>query len=171
MTELTKDLLKIISETAIKLNRADELKKQEEKHDRRIRNIRLLLKNYRALVLHSERIKDDLDCLDETSIHHLDVYTISLESIESIMKSQKKTVAMIEFVNDKINAYKKSCNKEELKYFKVLEMKYITPEKYSAQEIAERINVDRTTVSRYLSRAVDDLHVIIFGIEALQFER
>ncbi|WP_054859122.1 hypothetical protein [Gracilibacillus sp. JCM 18860] len=164
-------ITEVASQEAIKAFREDESKRQKEKHDRRLRNIRLLLKNYRALVLHAEKLKKEIDDFEETSIHRLDVYTISLESIESIMKSQKKTIAIIEFINDKIEAYKRSCSSGELKYFRVLEMKYISPKKYTNQEIADRENVDRTTVGRYLDKAVNDLLVIIFGgVEALHFE-
>ncbi|MCJ7839965.1 hypothetical protein MUB24_03360 [Lederbergia sp. NSJ-179] len=172
---LTEKQLKIIAEVAsqqaVKAYKADLEKVEEVRHDRRLRNIRLLLKNYRALMIHAEKLKDDIDDFEETSIHQLNVYTVSLESIESIMKSQKKTIAMTQFIKDKVEAYKNSCSKEELKYYQVLEMKYISSKKYTHQEIADRMHVDRTTVSRYLTRAVEDLLVIVFGVEALHFEK
>lgn len=173
--QLSEKQLKIISETvaqeAIKAYREDECKRREEKHDRRLRNIRLLLKNYRALVLHCQKREDDLLKFEETSILDLDLDEINLESIESIKQSKKKSIAMVHFIKGKIEAYRHNCNQNELKYFRVLEKKYITPKKYTVQEIAKTENIDRATVHRYLNKAMTDLPVIFFGIDAIKFEK
>ncbi|WP_330948882.1 hypothetical protein [Virgibacillus sp. MG-45] len=171
---LTEKQIKIITETAsreaIKAYKEDESKRNKAKHDMRLRNIKLLLKHYRALVLHCEKLEDDLLKFEDTSIQALDIDEINLESIESIKKSKTKSLAMVYFVRGKMEAYKRSCNSDELKYFRVLEMKYITPRKYSIQDIAERESIDKTTVHRYLKRAIEELPVIFFGVEAIKFE-
>lgn len=172
--KLTEKQLKLITQTAsqeaIKAFKEDQVKRQKEKHDTRLRNIKLLLNNYRALVLHCEKLKDDLVKFEDTSIQDLDLEEISLESIESIKQSKTKSLAMVYFVRGKMEAYKRSCSQDELKYFRVLEMKYITPRKYTIQEIAERENIDKVTVYRYLNKAIEDLPVIFFGVEAIRFE-
>lgn len=172
---ITEKQLKLITETAsqeaIRAYREYTEQQQQEKHDRRLRNIKLLLKNYRALVMHCERLEVDLKEIEETSIQDLDIETINLESIESIKQSKTKTIAMVYFIKGKMDAYKRSCSDDELKYFRVLDMKYITPRKYTSYEIAEKENIDRTTVGRYLNRAIEDLPVIFFGVDAIQFEK
>ncbi|NBJ71033.1 MULTISPECIES: hypothetical protein [Clostridia] len=172
---ITEKQLKLITETAsreaIKAYKEDENKRNQEKHDRRLRNIKLLLKHYRALVLHCEKLEDDLVKFENTSIQDLDIDEINLESIESIKQSKTKSIAMVYFVRGKMEAYKRSCSEDELKYFRVLEMKYITPKKYTIREIAERECIDKVTVYRYLNKAIEDLPVIFFGIEAIQFEK
>lgn len=172
---ITEKQLKLITETAsreaIRAYKEDENKRNQEKHDRRLRNIKLLLKHYRALVLHCEKLEDDLIKFENTSIQDLDIDDINLDSIESIKQSKTKSIAMMYFVRGKMEAYKRSCSKDELKYFRVLEMKYITPKKYTTREIAEREHIEERTVRRYLEKAISDLPVIFFGIDAIKFER
>lgn len=171
---ITEKQLKLITEIAsreaIKIHKKDEEEREQEKHDRRLHNIKLLLKNYRALVLHCEKLKDDLIEFEDTSIQDLDLDIINLESIESIKKSKTKTIAMVYYIQGKIEAYRKSCSKSELKYYRVLEKRYITAEKYTISRIAEIEGIDERTVHRYLKKAIDDLPVIFFGISAIRFE-
>ncbi|WP_217588759.1 hypothetical protein [Lentibacillus saliphilus] len=171
---LTEKQIKIITETAsreaIRAYKDDENKRNKIKHDMRLRNIKLLLKHYRALVLHCEKLEDDLLKFEDTSIQDLDIVEINFESIESIKKSKTKSLAMVYFVRGKMEAYKRSCSIDELGYFRVLEMKYLTSKKYTIQEIADKERIDRATVYRYLEKAVEQLPVIFFGIEAIKFE-
>lgn len=172
---ITEKQLKLITETAsreaIRAYKEDESKRNQEKHDRRLRNIKLLLKHYRALVLHCEKLEDDLIKFENTSIQELDIDEINVESIESIKQSKTKSIAMVYFVREKMEAYKRSCSEDELKYFRVLEMKYLTKRKYTMREIAERECIDRATVYRYLDKAIEGLPVIFFGVAAIPFER
>lgn len=165
-----KIITEIVSQQTIKAYKEDQAKQQEEKHDTRLRNIKLLLKNYRALVLHCEKLEDDFVKFENTSIQDLDLEEISLESIESIKQSKAKSLAMVYFVRGKMEAYKRSCSEDELKYFRVLEKKYLTSHKYTIQEIAEREGIDRATVYRYLDKAIEELPVIFFGVTAIKFE-
>ncbi|AUJ23131.1 hypothetical protein [Virgibacillus dokdonensis] len=171
---ITEKQLKLITETAsreaIRAYKEDESKRSQEKHDRRLRNIKLLLKHYRALVLHCEKLEDDLIKFENTSIQELDIDEINVESIESIKQSKTKSIAMVYFVRGKMEAYKRSCSEDELKYFRVLEMKYLTKRKYTTLDIATEMNIDVRTVHRYIERAIKDLPVIFFGVEAIKFE-
>lgn len=166
-----KFITEIASREAIKAYKEDQEKRQVEKHDRRLRNIKLLLNNYRALVLHCRKMKDDLEELEETSIQELDIEDINLESIESIKKSKTKSMSMVYFIQAKIEAYKKTCSTDELKYFRVLEKRYITEKKYTLQEIADSEGIDRATVHRRLNKAMEDLPVIFFGVDAINFDK
>lgn len=166
-----KFITEIASKEAIKAFKADLEKQEEIKHDRRLHNIKLLLKNYRSLVLHCENKKIELAELEETSIQDLDIDTINLESIEAIKQSKIKSIAMVYFIQSKMEAYKRSCREDELKYYRVLERKYVTPKKYTISDIAEMENIDERTVHRYLKRAIEDLPVIFFGVSAIKFEK
>jgi response regulator of citrate/malate metabolism len=78
---------------------------------------------------------------------------------------------MVYFIKGKMEAYRRNCGLDELKYFRVLEMKYITPKKYSTQDIAEEENIGGRTAHRYLNKAIEDLPVIFFGVDAIKFEK
>ncbi|WP_218668305.1 hypothetical protein [Sediminibacillus massiliensis] len=173
--QLSEKQLKVITETVskevIRAYKEDENKRQQEKHDRRLHNIKLLLKHYRALVLHCQKREDDLEKFEGTSIQDLDIDEINLETIESIKQSKKKSIAMVYFIKGKMEAYRRNCSEDEMKYFRVLEMKYITPRKYTNREIAEVEHIEERTVRRYLERAIADLPVIFFGIDAIKFKK
>ncbi|MCT1904100.1 hypothetical protein [Oceanobacillus sojae] len=172
---LTEKQLKLITEVAsreaINAFKADLEQLEASKHDRRLHNIKLLLKHYRSLVLHCEDTKQELEDLQETSIQDLDIEQINLESIESIKQSKKKSMAMVYFIQGKIEAYRRSCSDEELKYFRVLEKKYITTRKYTNWEIAQLEQIEERTVRRYLNKAIEQLPVIFFGVTAIKFEK
>lgn len=171
---LTEKQLKLITEVAsqqaIKAYKEDEKKRQEEHHDRRLHNIKLLLRNYRSLVLHCDQLKEELKEIENTSIQDLDIDTINLESIQSIKQSKTKSIAMVHFIQSKMEAYRKTCSHQELKYYRVLEMKYITPKKHTTKEIAQIEYIEERTVRRYLEKAISDLPVIFFGVDAIKFE-
>lgn len=172
---ITEKQLKLITEIAsreaIKAYEAGLEKQEKAKHDRRLHNIKLLLKNYRSLVLHCEKTKEELREFEDTSIQDLDIETINLETIEAIKRSKTKSIAMVYFIKSKMEAYRRSCSDEELKYFRVLHYRYISPIKLTISDIAYRENIDERTVHRYLKRAIEDLPVIFFGVTAIKFER
>lgn len=167
--EQLKLITEVVSEQAIKTYKEAEKKREVTKRDYRLHNIKLLLKNYRALVLHCEELKDELEEFNETSIQELDIETISLESIESIKRSKRKSISMVYFIQGKMEAYKRSCNENELKYYHVLEKRYLSSTKYTIAQIAELENIDERTVHRYLKKAIEDLPVIFFGVSAISF--
>lgn len=75
--EQLKLITEVVSEQAIKTYKEDMEKREITKQDYRLHNIKLLLKNYRALVLHCEELMDELEEFNETSIQELDIETIS----------------------------------------------------------------------------------------------
>ncbi|GEN86941.1 hypothetical protein [Oceanobacillus sojae] len=167
--EQLKLITEVVSEQAIKTYKEDMEKREITKQDYRLHNIKLLLKNYRALVLHCEELMDELEEFNETSIQELDIETISLESIESIKRSKRKSISMVYFIQGKMEAYRRSCNENELKYYQVLEKRYLSKQKYTISQIAELENIDERTVHRYLKKAIEDLPVIFFGVSAISF--
>lgn len=168
--KLSEKHLEVITNTILQYLEREERKKEKEKYDARLHNIKLLLKNYRGLVLHCEDLKNELDIIDNMSIQDLDISTINLESIQSIKKSKEKSFAMVVFIRSKMAAYKKSCTEDELKYFRVLEKKYLTEFKWSIRQIAESENIDISTIYRYLDKVIADLPVVFFGVDAIQFK-
>ncbi|MDR7237136.1 hypothetical protein [Neobacillus drentensis] len=168
--KLSEQQLEVISRTVIEYLEQEKKKKETEKHDHRLHNIKLLLQNYRGLVIHCEKWKEELIEIESTSIQDLDISTISIESIESIKKSKEKSLAMVLFIRSKIQAYKNSCTDEEMKCFRVLEKKFLDSKRYTIKEIAKTENIDRSTVHRYIDRAIEDLPVLFFGIEAINFK-
>ncbi|MDQ0254916.1 gamma-glutamylcyclotransferase (GGCT)/AIG2-like uncharacterized protein YtfP [Evansella vedderi] len=168
--KLSEKQLQIITETVAKVLAEQKQKEEEDKKDKRYLNTVLLLKNYRGLVVHCENVKGELWEIDNKSIQDLDLEEITLESIESIKKSRKKTVAMVMFIQSKVEAYKSMCTEDELIRYRVLEKKYISPLKMSNRQIAESENIEKTAFYKYLKQATEDIQVLFFGVDAISFK-
>lgn len=103
---ITEKQLKLITETAsqeaIKAYREQESKQQKDKHDRRLRNIKLLLRNYRMFILHCRDVKQDLIELEKPKdiIAELEA---DEHAIEAIKRSKERTLIMVNFINEMLD--------------------------------------------------------------------
>lgn len=160
------------------IDHIEEEKKAHRKgrHDKRLRNTRLLLKNYRAFKGHAtgaidnaKRIKesaiDILDGLDENSFDD-DLY------IESISRSQQRTIIIVNHIEEMINYYRISCEEsgrpEEMRRYRVIMGTYIDPERKSAEQIAGEEHIERRTVYKDINAAIKPLSALIFGVDSLR---
>lgn len=168
--KLSDKQLGIISEVVAKVVAEQTEKEKELKRDHRYQNTVLLLKNYRGLIAHCENIKGELVELDNKSIQDLDLEEINLETIESIKKSRTKTIAMVMFIQSKVKAYKALCTENEMVKYRILEKKYINPTRLTNKAIYESENIERTTFYKYLRQATEEVQVLFFGIDAIQFK-
>mgnify|MGYP000993588191 CR=1 FL=1 len=156
----------------------NEEKKQQRKsrYDRRLRNTRLLLKNYRAFKIHAqgavfnakqakENAVDILDGLDEFT------FDDSLY-IESIKRSQQRTIIILRHIDEMLNYYRIACEEsgkeEDMRCYRIIMATYINEEKKSAEEIAEMENVERRTVYKNINMAIKPLSALIFGVDSIK---
>lgn len=162
-------------------DRMEEERKRERKgrYDRRLHNTRLLLKSYRALKHHAlgavstgsqangirENAVDILDSLDDERIDDT-LY------IESIKRSQQRTAIIIEHIDEMLRYWKIDCEQsgkdEALRRYRVVYDTYIGPEQISADELAERENIERRTVYKDIKAAMRPLSALIFGIDGIK---
>lgn len=162
-------------------DRMEEERKREHKgrYDRRLHNTRLLLKSYRALKHHAlgavstgsqangirENAVDILDSLDDERIDDT-LY------IESIKRSQQRTAIIIEHIDEMLRYWKIDCEQsgkdEALRRYRVVYDTYIGPEQISADELAERENIERRTVYKDIKAAMRPLSALIFGIDGIR---
>lgn len=162
-------------------DRMEEERKRERKgrYDRRLHNTRLLLKSYRALKHHAlgavstgsqangirENAVDILDSLDDERIDDT-LY------IESVKRSQQRTAIIIEHIDEMLRYWKIDCEQsgkdEALRRYRVVYDTYIGPEQISADELAERENIERRTVYKDIKAAMRPLSALIFGIDGIK---
>lgn len=156
----------------------EEEKKAQRKgrYDRRLRNTRLLLKNYRAFKGHAqdavfnakqakESAIDILDGLDDFDFDD-DLY------IESIKRSQQRTMIILNHIDEMIHYYRISCEEskkpEDLRRYRVIMATYINEEKKSAEEIADEEHIEKRTIYKDINAAIKPLSALIFGIDSLK---
>ena len=125
----------------------------QEEFDQRFHDVRLLMRNYRMLKAHYAHISPE-----------------TLE-VSAICSMRRKTVLMMSHVDKMLAAYRAICGKsdkpEEKSRWDILYLRYISDERMTINDISDRLNIDRRTYFRYAQRAMEDLAVLLFGIEAI----
>lgn len=125
----------------------------EEEFDTRYHDVNLLMKNYRKLKAHYAHVAPE-----------------TLE-VNSICSMRRKTGLMMSHVDKMLKTYQVLCleseNPEEARRWNALYLRYIGTERLRVEVIAERLNIDKRTFYRDIGKAMEDMAVLLFGIEAI----
>ena len=167
---------KISAETAVqealKFLEKERQKEQKNKRDRRLRNIKLLLKNYRSFATHCQDIKLELNELDRKL--ELDILDTDEFAISSIKRSKELTLTMVKYINKTIEVYKIICEKsddpESVRRYQVIYDMYISEPKKTAKEIASGHSVHTRTIYKDIDKACETLVVLMFGVDGVNWK-
>lgn len=172
---VTEKQLKLITEIASQeaIKAHIEIAKREEKtrRDRRLKNIKLLLRNYRSFKKHCEDIKLEIDELND----RLTFVTVDSEEfkLESIMRSKERTLIMVRYVDRMLLVYKTLCensdNPEDIRQYKIIHHLYISDGKLPVKDVARREKVAERTVYRDVDKACKTLASLMFGLDGVRF--
>jgi transposase len=147
--EQIEEIAKIAAEVA--LNKRESI--IESEFDSRYHDVKLLMANYRKL---------------KTHYSHISPETLEVSSIGTIYRT---TGLMMSHVDKMLATYETLCNtaryEDEQRRWKALFFRYLSDEKRSADEIADKLNVDKRTFYRDIGRAMEEMAVLLFGIEAI----
>ena len=155
---------------AIEAIEAEKQLSNKIKYDNRIRNTKLLLKNYRNFKRHINTAiytEEQLDTEETSEILDklgIDVYEYDKTIVESILKSKKRTEIIIEHIDTILAAYSlraNSRNDVELKRRSdVIEKLYIKGEKMN--QIADEVHASISTIKRDKNRAINEIAILMF---------
>ncbi|WP_294124674.1 hypothetical protein [uncultured Clostridium sp.] len=161
----TEELIKIAAKEAIK----EFNKEQEEKNKKRVfHNTKLLLRHYNSLKIHVEEAVDRLNQLETDLIEINDLDKDELY-ILSIRRSKSKTLIMIAHIDMALQQLKNmQINKGSLEKYNALKKYYIDEKSY--EEIAEELKCGVITPRRWIKEMIEELSVILFGIDSKKFE-
>ena len=149
---------------------------QKGRHDRRLRNTRLLLKNYRTLKQHAQGAVFNAKKAKENAVDILE----GLDSfqfddnlyIESIKRSQQRTIIILRHIDEMMKYYRIACEEsgreDEMRCYRIIMATYIDDEKKPAEEIAEIENIERRTVYKNINTAMKPLSALIFGVDSIK---
>lgn len=125
----------------------------DEEYDARYHDVNLLMKNYRKLKAHYSHVSPE-----------------TLE-VSAICSMRRKTGLMMSHVDKMLAAYEAMCrdaiNPDETRRWEALYLRYIDSTRMSVDDIAEKLNIDKRTFYRDINRAMGDMAVLLFGIEAI----
>jgi len=153
-------------------------KARKSRYDRRLHNTRLLLKNYRSFKKHAEGAIYNAKQVKESAIDILDGLDDAMlgngNYVEGIKKSQQRTIIILHHIEEMLRFYKISAEQsgkaEETRRYRTIMAMYIDDEKLTAQEIAEKENVEARTVYKDITAAIKPISALIFGIDSLKTE-
>lgn len=176
-------IVKLAAEAAVNaaMSYIDQQRRKEVKsrHDKRLRNTKLLLKHYNLFKDHCKNsisnMKNIPESTEENPIDILD----SLESfdrgvyVESIKRSVTRTYIILNHIDEMMNLYKAYCTSsgktEELRRFRIIQMAYF--DKVSPADICEKENIDQSTYYRDIREACSKLSALLFGIDGISSMR
>lgn len=144
-------------EEVVRIAAAEILVRREEiikdEYDARYQDVKLLMKNYRRLKTYYDKVSPE-----------------TLE-VDSIFTMRRKTGLMMSHVDCMLSAYQAMCQEaltpDEARRWDALYARYISDERKSVDDIAAQLGIDKRTFYRDISLAMEDLAVLLFGIEAL----
>ncbi|WP_244943841.1 hypothetical protein [Siminovitchia fortis] len=164
-------IAKAAANAAIEAYENHKNQQEKKKHDRRLRNIKLLLRNYRSFKKHCEDVRLEINILDEKlELEYLDSNEFKIESIK---RSKEKTLAMVRYIDKVLTVYKVMCEQsgdpEEIRRYQTIHQFYISDGKMTADEIAAWHTVAKRTVYRDIEKACKALAVLMFGVDGVKF--
>ncbi len=166
------------AKAALETLEKEKRKAQKSRYDSRLRNTRLLLRNYRMFKEHVDNAVFEAEQLDENAIDILDLmwdYSGSSDFyVESIKKSVARTAIIVKHITEMLALYEAFCFRsprpEDSRRYRVIEATYIDEAPMTVKQIADRESIDDRTVYRDIDAAVEKLSAIIFGIDGLKRE-
>ena len=183
---LTQGQLKDIYEKAAAIGANEALKtfKQEQKKeysrraDRRLRNTKLLLRNYHMLKEHAENSVFGRTQMEESALDILESMMSMYDNeviIESIKRSATRTAVIVSHIETMFGLYAAYCDKSpnrdiEMRRYEVLWDMYMAEDTLSAKEVAEKQHVSKDTVYTDIRMATEKLTALIFGVDGLNVQ-
>ena len=162
--KLIKQIVDIATETTAKILAAQKEVENRTLIDRRLRNTKLLLKNFRHLKAHANSIRVELDELDELLI--LDSEDLDEIEVESIKKSKRKTLIMLAFISHMLELYRTINEKRHM----IVACLYIADEKTSVEELANYYKCTTRAIYKELRIAVSEISALFFGVDSILFQ-
>lgn len=155
----------------------------KEKYDRRVRDTRLLLSNYRRFKKHINQTTYTEEQLDTATVSEILDKLYILEDdekdditvVQAILKSKKRTEIILNHMNTILVGYEENAfNSKDIELKRrvtVINKLYINGVKgKSFEKIAEELNTSISTVKRDKNRAIKEISVLLFGIDGIRFD-
>ena len=161
---------------ALKIFEQERNKEYSDRVDRRLRNTKLLLRNYHVLKEHAENSVFGRTQMEESAIDILESMMSMYNNeiiIESIKRSATRTAIIVSHIEVMLGLYHSYCEHTssyeiDLRRYEVVWDMYIADQTLSAKEIAEKQNISIRNVYEDIKVATERLSALIFGVDGLK---
>ncbi len=173
--EIWKESAAIGAKEALKAFRQEQEKEYGRKADRRLRNTKLLLRNYHMLKEHAENSVFGRTQIGESAIDILESMMSLYDDeviIESIKRSATRTAVIVSHIETMFGLYHAYCDKSsnreiEIRRYESLWDMYMAQNSLSVKEIADKQRVSKDTIYADLKAALERVSALIFGVDGL----
>lgn len=149
---------------------------RESCHDRRLRNTKLLLSNYRMFKAHAENAVYTVDEASEDAYDIIDLMSDRFSNgnmfVESIKQSVARTVTIVHHINAMLGLYEVYCgstgNPEDARRWDIISGLYIEDPPKTVKQLAYEHSVTERTVYRDIDDACEKIAALIFGIDGIR---
>ncbi len=160
---------------ALKAFERERKKEYSSRSDRRLRNTKLLLRNYRMLKEHAQNSVFGRTQMEESALDILESMMTMYDNeviIESIKRSATRTAVIVSHVETMFGLYEAYCDKSQnrdidMRRYEVLWDMYMAVDTLNAKEIAEKQQVSVRNVYKDIKIATETLSALIFGVDGL----
>jgi hypothetical protein len=162
-------------QTGMEYIRKEKENRRLNRLDRRLRNTKMLLREYKKLCIHSRDAVDKNQCKEIVIdiLDELDSFEYSDDLyIESIKRSKERTAIIVEHIKKMMQIYKymstKSRKPEELRRYNIILKMYMKSPEATVEELSAEYHIDTRSIYRDIEKAVETLASLIFGIDGLK---
>lgn len=157
---------KAANKAAIEAIKEFKAKDREDKRKNILHNTRLLLRKYNELI---DNVQNSIDNISQLEYEILDTFNLDESElyITSIKKSKTKTLIMIAHIDKAMDILRKNqIRKGTIEKYEVLEKFYLMGIKY--EDIVEQCECGVNTPRRWMNEMIDELSILLFGIDGLK---
>lgn len=163
---------------ALKTFNQEQKKEQGKRANKRLRNTRLLLRNYHVLKEHAEKSVFGRTQMEESALDILESMMSMYDNeviVESIKRSATRTAIIVSHIEAMFGLYAVYCDKAtnryiEMRRYEVLWDMYMAEDTLSVKEVAEKWHVSLDTVYTDRKMGIEKLSALIFGVDGLHVQ-
>ena len=175
LDDIYKRAAEIGAKEAVKVYEQEKKKEQGKRADRRLRNTKLLLRNYHMLKEHAENSVFGRTQMEESAFDILESMMSLYDNefiIESIKRSATRTAIIVSHIETMFRLYDAYCDKSpnseiDRRRYDVVWDKYMSDPALTVKEIAVKQNMSKENVYSDLRVAEERLTALIFGVDGL----
>lgn len=176
LNEIYEKAAAIGAKEALKTFEQERKKEYSGRADRRLRNTKLLLRNYHMLKEHAENSVFGRTQMEESALDILESMMSMYDNeviIESIKRSATRTAVIVSHIETMFELYyaycEKSLNREiDMRRYAVVWDMYMDDDELSVKEIAKKQNISVRNVYSDLKIAIEKITALIFGVDGLK---
>lgn len=175
LRDIYENAASIGAKEALRTYEQERKKEQGKRADRRLKNTRLLLRNYHMLKEHAENSVFGRTQMEESALDILESMMSMYDNeviIESIKRSATRTAIIVAHIDTMFRLYAAYCENSQNRQidrrrYEVVWDMYMADRTLTVKEIAEKQHLSRDTIYDDLKMAVERLTSLIFGVDGL----